>query len=1180
MPLPVGVEQRTETDLGALSIVSLNVDALSMSKAQLLSGWFDTYDLVLLQEVGKDPTATVLQTCLPHHIAYTVNPARTAGVKGKGMLIAVKQDLHHIFSYHGCDVQPDCPYVQWCTLQLLDSALQIGNVYVPCSQAANRLHLTADQLFESVEESVQAHQRVGPVLLLGDWNASLGVLQEQAVASDLEQTSPIMALPVHMRMPVVHPDCRRQNAWGSRMHSLITSSGMICTTGRFGDCGQPTFCSNIMDAQSRIDHAAIDPTLIPVLLSVSVLSDVLVSDHKPVVLRLKVLPQEPLLPPLPIPVCHWKPSHQDAFVAACSDHISRHHLLESCQQLQQAPTSEIINDVVSSLNDSIVAAGFDTHVLAHHTSQPAAAPVPSSASRKRHHKVVLSQDALLIKAQLLGLIRGRVARHARADLRQQWRRLVRQGRQVYKQQQAQRIAYLLSSDRKQLWSLYKSASQSVKSSRLGPSAQAWTAHLQNMFSPPSVASLLSADTSFQHTLPPAASQQVLQPFDAQEVVAQLAHLKQRTSTGLDGVPACLLRAVAVTIGPIVSALFNAILSVQYLPLKWRVSYIAPIYKKGPWISPVSYRPIAVTPVLYRAFTKLVHARLSSVVEEHKVLPDYQFGFRPKRGVLQPLFVMRCLQDYSACHHTPVYAAFLDVSKAYDSVHQDTLFSICGRVGFSNDLVNLIRCLYDGAEYAVRTPQGLTSPVRACKGVKQGCPLSPLLFNLYTIPINEALLTRCSGVGVTCGGAFTPLRIMQYADDIVLLASTAANLQSILHVVEGVLQQLQLQLSVTKSKVMVIMRRPYPKPVVYTASHQKLEVVDAFAYLGLSISANPVDTKAGRMMSARLPSVSSAAYAFVATARTTGLHYHVPAYLHAMQTAVYGRCTFGAPIWGPKYLLPGVSLDSKFQQVINRVLRALHRLPVSTPTWGMLLHYGCMPLQYHIFKHVLQFWNSAVHMDSRIISQACHLACRLAPVFEGSWLAQLLKACVVLHDEADVNVPAFMRSPVELSWPVFARALHLFYKQHLQHTYCAVAPDHPDCPHRKHAVVCQWLHPLQGRWASGSPVLQMSSIAYKQQSLVSRFFTGSTHVATSHHSMHSVDYSSRACHLCASVCPGHEQHVLLHCAAVQHIRVQYPSLDFNVPGLRVFITAHSGLPELYMFVAAVTHFACGVPMHPP
>ena len=49
------------------------------------------------------------------------------------------------------------------------------------------------------------------------------------------------------------------------------------------------------------------------------------------------------------------------------------------------------------------------------------------------------------------------------------------------------------------------------------------------------------------------------------------------------------------------------------------------------------------------------------------------------------------------------------------------------------------------------------------------------------------------------------------------------------------------------------------------------------------------------------------------------------------------------------------------------------------------------------------------MDSHTILQACHLACRLAPVFEGSWLAQLLKVFVVLHDEADINVPAFMRA---------------------------------------------------------------------------------------------------------------------------------------------------------------------------
>ena len=192
-----------------------------------------------------------------------------------------------------------------------------------------------------------------------------------------------------------------------------------------------------------------------------------------------------------------------------------------------------------------------------------------------------------------------------------------------------------------------------------------------------------------------------------------------------------------------------------------------------------------------------------------------------------------------------------------------------------------------------------------------------------------------------------------------------------------------------------------------------------------------------------------------------------------------------------------------------------------------------------------------------------------------WQLYLLK-----NDAVDVSVPVVMASPVSFDWPIISRALRVFYKQHLQHSYCEIPPDHPACSHRKHAVICQWLHPLQGMWAAGSPVLHMSAIDYKQQKLLSRFFTGSTCVATSHHSLLSIDYASCVCHLCPAACLGHEQHVLLHCPSVQHIRAQYPMLDFTLPTLRLFITAHSGSLHLYKFIAAVMRYSCGVPMHPP
>ena len=157
----------------------------------------------------------------------------------------------------------------------------------------------------------------------------------------------------------------------------------------------------------------------------------------------------------------------------------------------------------------------------------------------------------------------------------------------------------------------------------------------------------------------------------------------------------------------------------------------------------------------------------------------------------------------------------------------------------------------------------------------------------------------------------------------------------------------------------------------------------------------------------------------------------------------------------------------------------------------------------------------------------------------------------------------------------------FYQRYLQNAYCNIPHTQSDCQHRKHAVLCQCLHGLDGHtWSNASLVLNMSAVDHKRQSLLAKFFPAGAHVATEHHSMHSTPYLQRACHLCSSHSPGNEEHVLLGCSATQHIRTQFPVLDFSLSSLRAFLHDQASEVQMYYFVAAVMKFACTVPFHPP
>ena len=123
----------------------------------------------------------------------------------------------------------------------------------------------------------------------------------------------------------------------------------------------------------------------------------------------------------------------------------------------------------------------------------------------------------------------------------------------------------------------------------------------------------------------------------------------------------------------------------------------------------------------------------------------------------------------------VYFCFIDY-KAFDCVDHNKLWNILKLMGIPNHLTCLLRNLYAGQEAAVRTGHGTTDWFQIRKGVRQGCILSPSLFNLYAeyIMKNTGLKAQ-AGIKVT-GRNINNLR---YAEDTTLMAEREEELKSLL-----------------------------------------------------------------------------------------------------------------------------------------------------------------------------------------------------------------------------------------------------------------------------------------------------------------------------------------------------------------------------------------------------------------
>ena len=126
--------------------------------------------------------------------------------------------------------------------------------------------------------------------------------------------------------------------------------------------------------------------------------------------------------------------------------------------------------------------------------------------------------------------------------------------------------------------------------------------------------------------------------------------------------------------------------------------------------------------------KILQARLQQYVNGE--LPDVQAGFRKGRGTRDQIANILCIMEKAREFQNNLYFCCIDYAKAFDCVNHNKLWKILKEIGIPDHLICLLRNLYVGQEATVRTGHGATDSFPIGKGVRQGCILSPCLFNLY------------------------------------------------------------------------------------------------------------------------------------------------------------------------------------------------------------------------------------------------------------------------------------------------------------------------------------------------------------------------------------------------------------------------------------------------------------------
>ena len=221
-------------------------------------------------------------------------------------------------------------------------------------------------------------------------------------------------------------------------------------------------------------------------------------------------------------------------------------------------------------------------------------------------------------------------------------------------------------------------------------------------------------------------------------------------------------------------------------------------------------------------------RVKAKAEE--LLSEEQAGFRAGRSTVEQIFNCRVLIEKHLQCQRDLFHNFIDFKKAFDRVWHDGLWTVLRGFGVEEGLVEIIQALYEHSSSAVLLNNHLGEFFRTSVGVRQGCLLSPVLFNIFLERIMQETLADYH-TSISIGGR--PICNLRFADDIDLMAGTNQELQSLTDSLARNSSAYGMEISTEKSKVLVNSAHDISASI--TMYDEPLEEVATFKYLGATLS---------------------------------------------------------------------------------------------------------------------------------------------------------------------------------------------------------------------------------------------------------------------------------------------------------------------------------------------------------
>ena len=437
------------------------------------------------------------------------------------------------------------------------------------------------------------------------------------------------------------------------------------------------------------------------------------------------------------------------------------------------------------------------------------------------------------------------------------------------------------------------------------------------------------------------------PISVKELEVASKILKNGKGTGIDAIRNEMISPLVATYPKLLLRAFNSIiLSHKTLCKDWLHSLITCIHKKGAKDNPDNYRGISLMSCIGKLFLTIINNRLVKYSLEKGLLSPGQLGFVIGNRTSDPHTMLQNLvQKYCHKKNLRIFACFVDFSKAFDTVPRNILLRKLREKGIDGRILEIIKTLYLEDYASVKIGKKYSPSFKTNIGVRQGCVLSPLLFNIFLADLQPALDQCQDNVKVDEN---IDLSCLLWADDILMFSESEKGLQDKINKLDSYCKTNKLTVNTDKTQCMVFNKsgrllRNYK----FKFRNTHLKCVREYKYLGFLV------TPSGEIRSGLEDLRVHALKAFAKMKKALGMHFrlNITNSIHIFNYTIKPILLYCSDFWGCLKQPKNNPIERLFMSFCKQLLGVRKQ----THTDGVLQELGLLPIKFNAIKMAVKNW---------------------------------------------------------------------------------------------------------------------------------------------------------------------------------------------------------------------------------